>query len=206
MVDTYILEGGSKVLAAFLKFFVLFTPFFALTVFLSITPDDDELRRKLAVRVATAVLTACFVILLLGNLIFQVLGITIDGFRIGAGILLFLTAVDLVRGKAPGSRDVETEEIAIVPLAIPVTIGPASTGAIIIMGAESATKADLIYGCLGMVMAAGSVGLILYLGSEIKKLLKSSGIQVVSKITGVVLAAIAAQLVMVGIKRFLASL
>lgn len=183
----------------FLKFFFLLAPFFVLTVFLSLTPDDKRLRRRLAMRVMRAVFIACFGILLFGNQIFSLFDITIDGFRVGAGLLLFLSAVDLVRGKPLGSRDVGEQDVTVVPLAVPITVGPATTGAIMIMGAESKSLLNLVQGCLGMTLAVGTVGAILFLSSEIQQFLKPSGILVLSKITGVVLAALAAQLVMAGV-------
>ena len=64
----------------------------------------------------------------------ETLGITLDGFRIGAGSLLFLSAVSLVGGNR-SSHDVAPDvDFAVVPLAIPITVGPASIGTLLILG------------------------------------------------------------------------
>ncbi|MDX2109262.1 MAG: MarC family protein [Verrucomicrobiota bacterium] len=193
-------EFLTHIFQVFSKFFFLLAPFFVLAIFLSLTPDDTQLRRKLALRVAIAVLVACFCILFFGNTMFRVFGITLDSFKIGAGALLFLTSVDVVRGKPPASRDVGEQEVTIVPLAIPITVGPATTGAIMILGAESKANGGMTTGCIGLALAVVSLGIILYLGSEIKAVMKAQGILVMSKIMGVVISALAAQMIFTGIK------
>ena len=83
----------SDLISVSLKFFFLLTPFFVLSMFLSVTKDySSEKRRLLAWKVVTAALIACMVILLFGRWIFYVFGITLNAFRIGGGVLLFLSA------------------------------------------------------------------------------------------------------------------
>lgn len=72
------------------KLFFLLTPFFVLSVFLSMTEHMDRAtQRRVAMRTTLAVAIICMVLYLAGNPIFATLGITLDGFRIGAGSLLF---------------------------------------------------------------------------------------------------------------------
>jgi len=80
-------------------------------------------RKKTAFKVTIAVLLITFTMYLFGKYIFMVFGITIDAFRIGAGVLLFLSSISLVQGKTVAQNNKE-EDIAVVPLAIPVTVGP----------------------------------------------------------------------------------
>ncbi|NLE29349.1 MAG: MarC family protein, partial [Phycisphaerae bacterium] len=83
----------------YLKFFFVLTPFFVTSMFLTMTKDfDSPQRRKIALRVMLAVITICFTLYLFGDYIFTVFGITIDAFRVGAGALLFLSAVSLIQG------------------------------------------------------------------------------------------------------------
>ena len=83
-----------------LKYFFLMTPFFALSMFLAMTPDYTSAERgRLANRVILAAFIITVVIFLCGRYIFQVLGISVDAFRIGAGALLFLSAVSLMNPK-----------------------------------------------------------------------------------------------------------
>ena len=129
-------------ISIFIKFFFLLTPFFGLTMFMAMTKHmDAQGRRSTAVRTTCAVVVICLVLFFFGGALFEVLGITVDSFRIGAGSLLFLSAVSLVRGtkSAPEGDDGDP---SVVPLAIPIIVGPASTGALLVMGAGPGRRAE----------------------------------------------------------------
>ncbi len=191
-----------------IKFFFLFTPFFAVSMFLSLTDGYTEIeRRRLVRRVTGAVFVFCFTLFLFGNQIFAVFGITIDAFRVGAGALLFLSAVGLVQAKAispnTSRNEDEDEDVAVVPLALPVIVGPATAGALLVLGAELSEPAEKWIGCLALAVAIASIGLLLFSASFIERGLRRKGIAILSKITGLVLAAMAAQLILVGVRNVL---
>jgi len=190
--------------AIFVKFFFLLTPFFVLSVFLSLTRDAEEkLRRRTAARMTRAVILIALVLYFFGDSIFQIFGITLDSFRIGAGALLFLSGVDLVRGDRVAGRDLDLEEASVVPLAIPITVGPATTGALLILGAEVQDAWQKVIGCLALLAAVLAVGLLLYAGALVERMLGRRGITILSRLTGLIIAAISAQLVFTGIRNFL---
>lgn len=186
----------------FIKFFFLLTPFWVISIFLSMTQEMTlPARRKLALRVTLAVIAACVVLVFAGNAIFRMFDITIDSFRIGAGCLLFLSAVGLVHGKPKAAAAVsEEEDVAVVPLAIPITVGPATTGALLVMGTEFHTVLEKSIGGTALLAAILTVGCLLYLASGVEKVLGQKGLNVLSKLTGLILAALSAQLVMTGIR------
>ena len=191
-----------------LKFFFLVTPFFVLSMFLSMTRDEtDAARRKLALRIAFAAFIVCTVLFFFGNYLFRAFDITLDAFRIGGGSLLFLSAVTLVNGAAETAKIHKNEEdsdIAVVPLAIPVTVGPATTGALLIMGAEANSSTALQLTKFASLCAALlCLGVILYAGVFIERLIKRRGIVILSKLTGLILSALAAQMIFTGIRNFL---
>ena len=83
-------ESTQLFVSIWIKLFFLLTPFFVMSVFLSLTQELSAAeRRKVAVWLTVDVVLICFVLYFLGNAIFSVLGITLDAFRIGAGALLF---------------------------------------------------------------------------------------------------------------------
>lgn len=117
----------------FLKFVFLLTPFFVLSMFLSMTQGwAMRQKRLLALRIGIAAFCTCMILLFFGKWIFEAFDITLDAFRIGGGALLFLSAVGLVNGKVEDKKPLAVEDdsearisdIAVVPLAIPVTVGP----------------------------------------------------------------------------------
>ncbi len=188
----------------FIKFFFLLTPFFALTMFLTMTDGmNNSARKKLAVKITISVYVSCLILFLFGSEIFSIFGITIDAFRIGTGSLLFITAVGLVHSKAAQAAYNFEDDIAVVPLAIPVIVGPATIGAILVMGVEIETFKLKLIGLSALFTSIFFVGMMLYLASYLEHVLKKKGLIIISKITGLILSALAAQLVFTGIKNFM---
>jgi multiple antibiotic resistance protein len=186
-----------------LRFFFLFTPFFALTMFLTLTRSYTETqRRKLAAQVASAAAVICIALFFFGNVVFTVFGITLDAFRVGAGALLFLSAVHLVHPKESAQQSFTEEDISVVPLAIPIVVGPATTGALLVLGGEMPDTQHRITGILALILAVITLGTILFLGSKIERVLGKRGIGILSKITGLILAALAAQMILMGVQHF----
>ncbi len=193
-------------ISTFLKMFFIMTPFFVLSVFLTVTNDVTPSEKKaLAVKVTISVIVASLILLFFGKHIFSIFGITLDAFRIGAGALLFLTAVELVKGNKDGTNisNKDVTQHAVVPLAIPITIGPGAIGILLVMGATFEKTSSLIMGSLAMICAVVVIGFMLYSSTIFEKMLGKQGLLVISKITGLFLAAISAQIIFTGIKNFL---
>lgn len=190
--------------SVWIKFFFLFTPFFALSMFLSMTKEYGEARRRaLATQVALAVAVLCFALFFFGKTVFALFGITLDAFRVGAGALLFLSAVGLVQRGAAMPATGDGQDISVVPLAIPVVVGPATTGTLLVLGAEMPDRAHQVLGCVALALAVFCLGVILHLGAVIERALGPRGLDILTKITGLVLAALAAQMVLSGLTHFL---
>lgn len=185
-----------------LKFFFLFTPFFALSMFLAMTAEKGPReRRALAHRVAFATVVIAGALLYCGPLIFRVFGITVDAFRIGVGILLLLTAISLMNPKEiAGSAE---EDISVVPLAMPVVVGPASCGAIMVSATELAGFVQKAVGFAALASALGAIWGILLLGTWFERRLGRRGISILMRLTALILAALSALMVMTGVVNFM---
>ena len=195
----------SEFFAVFVKFFFILTPFFIIAVFLAITENETvEVRHALAVRITIAVVIISLILFFAGMTIFTTLGITVDAFRIGAGALLFLSGVSLVNGKLelPAAKR-SIMDLAVVPLAIPVTLGPGSVGALVVMSTETTSLTPRLLTALAIVVASLAVGVLLYLSAEIKRLIGRSGISMLSKLTGLILAALSSHMMFTGIAAYL---
>lgn len=187
------------------KFFFVLAPFFVLTMFLALTKGmTKQDQRRIAIRTTIATVVLCGILFFFGNPLFNVLGITLDSFRIGAGALLFLSAVSLVKGGKEGSVHTDGGDLSVVPLAIPVTVGPATVGVMMVMGAGLHGPAEKAIGFAAMTSAIFALGLLLISASRIKQALGTVGIEILTKISGLVLAALAAQIIFTGVKNFLA--
>lgn len=193
-------------IATWIKFFVLFAPFFVVSMFLSLTRSDTPAeRRGTANKAVFAAALASLVLFFFGSPLFELLGITIDSFRIGAGILLFLSAISLVRdgirtnAQVPGGP---REDASVVPLAIPTIIGPATIGAILVYGSEL-HGIEVILGLSGMFLALVCLLALLHAATGVERLLGKTGLNILSKITGLILAAMASEIVLTGITGFM---
>jgi multiple antibiotic resistance protein len=194
----------SLFLSLWIKLFFVLTPFFGLTMFLSMTEGYEEAkRRKLALSVAAAVAISCLVLFFAGHQIFAVFGITLDAFRIGAGILLMLSGISLVNGKAATAASVSSDDVAVVPLAIPIFVGPATVGTLLVLGAELNSFSTKLIGSAALLSAVACITTVLLASSLIKRCLGGKGIVILSKLTGLILAALSAQMIMTGIQGFL---
>ena len=191
-------------ISEFLKFFFLITPFFALSMFLALLPDaDEENRRRVARRTVLAAWIISVARFLFGQVIFKVLGIGVDAFRIGAGALLFLSAVSLMNPKVSASGHEEDDDVAVVPLAMPVVIGPATCGPLLVKGAEIANWSGRVLMILAMTLALAALWAILRVGASIERHLGKKGIAILMRLTGLVLSALSAQMIMTGVRAFL---
>jgi len=193
-------------LHVWIKFFFLLTPFFSMSVFLSLTKEMTNSEKiKISIRVTLAIIIVCSILYFFGNEIFNIFGITLDSFRIGAGSLLFISAVKMVQGSDIPQLNTNNKDIAVVPLAIPVTVGPATTGALLVLGAEVTNTWEKLLGYSALIIASICVGILLVLSTSVKQLIGYNGLTILEKLTGLILSALASQIVFTGIQNFFAN-
>ncbi|OCG40303.1 MarC family protein [Gilliamella sp. Bif1-4] len=192
------------ILSTTVKLFALMTPPAVLSAFLSGTKQyDEELKRKTALKTSCAVFIIGIVLFFFGNTMFSVFGFTLDAFRIGSGALLFITAVSLMNDSPEKNKINSDDDISVVPLAIPLCMGPASIGTIIVMGTSSVGFAANMIGAVSLFIASSGIYAMLLCAKRIAKVLKNTGIAILSKLTGLLISAIAAQVVFTGVSAFL---
>ena len=186
----------------YLKLFFLLTPFFVLGTFITLTDGiDGAMRRKLAMRITLGATCVTLIIFLAGSLIMKVFGITVDAFRGGSGVLLMITAINLVFGKDATQHETRADKLmdrAVVPLATPITAGPATLGTLMVMGTTAETYESRMITAVAIILACCSIGLMLAISDRIHKLLGLAKITIISKLTGLILSAIAVQMIVVG--------
>ena len=195
----------------FLKFLFLLTPFFGLSMFLSMTAAwGAASRKKLALRVGLSGFLISVILLFFGGHIFKAFGLTVDSFRIGGGVLLLLSAIGLVTSRPSdklspkgGNATDEDESIAVVPLAMPTVVGPATIAALLITAAEQNTLRERLIVTAALFGAFLTLTAMFYAADWILRLLGHLGIVILSKLTGLVLAAMASEMIVVGVKHIL---
>jgi len=191
----------------YLKLFFMMTPFFVLSVFLIMGKNLMRYeKRKIILKLGIAVIVASLIFLIFGQYIFNLFGITLDAFKVGAGTVLFLSALEMIKGQneIPDANNKHGADFAIVPLAIPITVGPGMIGILMVMGAEINTVSDVLLISASLIAAVVSLMLVLLISNKIQRLLGPQGLEILPKITGLFVSAIGAQIVFSGIHGFMA--
>jgi multiple antibiotic resistance protein len=193
---------ASSFVASFILLFSVFDVIGTVPLFLALTQDFQEDRVRIvrdSVIIATVIL---LVFASVGQLIFQVLGITINDFKIAGGIILFIIAVDNLRGKISQTRTIAAAQIAAFPLATPLLAGPGAISTVMIY-------ANPPYGLLEifLVILLNSLFafVILERASWVQKALGNNGTQVFTRIIGLLIAAIGIAFIREGIVAILQS-
>ena len=180
------------------------TPFFVLSAYISMTADmTKKSAQQISIKTTFSVLVSCFSVFFFGKYIFALFGITLDAFRIGAGSVLFLNALAMINTRNDIDTIDDQSDISVVPLAIPITVGPGMIGVLMVMGAEPKTPAELLFFSCALLSAGLTIGIVLMSARLIQQYLSPNGISVLQKITGLFVSAIAAQIIFTGIKGFL---
>ncbi len=188
----------------FIKVFVILSPFFAVSMFLLLSGDmDAKTRHHCALRTGVAILVICLSVYFFGSLIFKVLGITLPAFQVGAGTLLFLTSINMVTGKRSEIAPNKDEDFAVVPLAIPMIVGPGTIGTVLVLGTEISSWPQRYIAAGAILLAVVTIGVFLFLAMPIRRLLGQKGLTMMMKLTGLILTAIAAQIILTGVRDFL---
>jgi multiple antibiotic resistance protein len=188
----------------FVKVFFILSPFFSVSMFLLLSGNmDRRARSRCALRTSMAILIICFMVYFFGNLIFHILGITVPAFQVGAGTLLFLTSLQMVSGRRSELAADENEDFAVVPLAIPMIVGPGTIGTLLVFGMQINSTREKIVAGSAILSAVALISLFLFLAMPIGRWLGQKGLQMMMKLTGLILTAIAAQIIFNGVSGFL---
>lgn len=205
----------------YLKYFVLLygglfaitNPIGAVPVFLGVTHDlGREERREIARKTALTVVVTLVLFALVGEWIFEFFGSSVDAFAIAGGVLLFKMAMEMLSGSIStvkisreeteefGGEAVTLEEVAIIPLAIPLISGPGAITTVMLYMARSTDipgKATVI----ASILAIGvTVWLVLCSSGRIQRRLGRVGIKAMTRMMGLILTSMAVQMMINGIK------
>ncbi len=195
-----------KFLMLTLHILILLNPSAVLSTFLALTANEDERTRKnIVLRSAVAVLAAGIILYFSGTVIFNLFGINIDVFRIGGGVILMVCAIKLVlgdNGKKEEKSEAQSGDIAVVPLAIPMAVGPGTSAGLIVIGMEKKTFASIVFNLGAIALAAVLLTALLLAGTKAERTLGKRGIAIITKLTGLFLSALAAGMILEGVKNF----
>jgi multiple antibiotic resistance protein len=191
--------------------FVVVDPIAAVPFFLSLTAGDDVAEKRSTAR--RAAVTAWLVLTffaLAGAIVFKLLGITIAAFKMAGGVLLLITAIDMLRSRPVESRISEGEvtegaakdDVAIVPLAMPLLAGPGSVATVVVLMGR-ARAGEQWWQVLPVLVAIAVTCLCAWIAmsfaAQIDRVLGRTGMSIIERVAGLLLAAIAFQFLIDGV-------
>lgn len=195
-------------ITAFVTFFVIMDPPGLAPVFAALTQGMSAKRRRaIALRACLVAAGVLIAFAALGESILGFIGITMPAFRIAGGILLFLTALDMLferrneRRQNRGEED-DHDDPSVFPMAIPLIAGPGTIATVILLtGQQPGWNGFALV--VGVMLAVLVLNFIFLLGASlIDRALGKTGIVVVTRLLGMLLAALAVQFVLDGVRGF----
>ncbi len=186
-----------------IKIYALMTPTAVLSYFITHTRKfSSKERTGLAARTGIGIFLIGETLFLGGAKLFDIFGFTIDAFRIGVGLLLFLSAVRLMNGDDHSPAPGRGADIGIVPLAIPLGMGPSAIGWVMVLGSDIKNFQDIMIGSVCLFTASLAMFILLCFSELVWRTLGKTGLAIMAKLTALILSAIAAQVIFTGIRAF----
>jgi multiple antibiotic resistance protein len=189
--------------------FAILTPFAAIPIFLSLTEGQSEKEQARTAR--TAVLTIAVLLIIsafLGDSILRLIGTSLHSFRVGGGLVLLLMALSMMSAQVSSVQQtreeaeeaVQKQAIGVVPIGIPLLAGPGSISAVIIQMERSADWGHraMVVACILFVCALvwGALSLATPIGDRLGR----TGLNILNRLFGLMLAAIAVEVIATGLR------
>lgn len=200
-------------ISVYMKFFIgllaIVNPVGSIPIFLDACKDMNEKERNNTGKmVFFTVLAVLLIVLVSGEFVLRFFGITINSFRVAGGILLFMMALSMLHARVSNAKqtkeeaqDLESKDsVAIVPLGIPLLAGPGAISTVILYSQQNHNFIDyLILG--GIIFVVSLISwLCLRISIRAKDIMGQTGINVITRIMGLIMAAIGVEIIATGLK------
>ncbi len=198
----------TQTLIAFGSLFSIVDPFAAVPTFLALSGAQP---RPMQTRTALRASATCFVVLtvfgLAGQVIFSFFGITLPAFKITGGIVLFGVGLEMMRAKHSGTRgtseeaiEAETrEDVGLIPLGLPLLSGPGAIATVLVLVGKSRGFEQRLSIFIAIALVSVSALLTLRSAEIVARALGKTGINIIGRVMGLVLAAVAMQFILDGV-------
>lgn len=204
----FINDIGTKFLLAFISLFMIVDPIGIVPTILSLTRGYSEADTEKVIKRACLIGAEVLIFFqLFGNFLFGFMHIDLNAFKVAGGILLFMTAWDMLKAKNADEKypsevheAVERDDISIFPIAMPLLAGPGAITSVIVYSNDP--KGSFVENSIVSIFAIALTFFLAFFifkySTKIKKLLGQSGISVLQRVMGILLAALSLQLIIEG--------
>ena len=190
---------------AFVTLFVIMDPPGATPIFLGLVGDKSARERtRLAWQAAAVSLFVIASFALFGQLILDYMNVSIEALQAAGGLLLLYVSLQLLTGTSQGGAEKKSNNIGMVPLGTPLLAGPGAIVATMIYVQKADTSGQFLGLALAIVAVHLIIGTVLMASSKIVHIIKEAGVSLLASIAGLLLAAIAVQMLANAIKAFIA--
>jgi multiple antibiotic resistance protein len=205
-------EALSFAIIALPSLIVITNPLLVTSVFITLTASyPPEARKALARRTTIVAFAVLMAFAIGGTLLFKMFSITIGAFQIAGGIILSIVAVHMLNAQASRTKQTPEEmdeamsknDIAVVPLAIPMTSGPGAITAVIMLAGDAKDAGHIGVLLISIVITMIVIFAFLRNASRVQRFLGPSGLNIATRLMGLILAAIAVQFIINGAKSVL---
>ncbi len=192
--------------SVYLTLFVIMDPPGIIPIFLALTARRGaKVMAKLALQAALTSFGVIVMFALFGERILSFLGITLPALQASGGLLLLIIALELLTGKTDEPTEVDDVNVAMVPLGTPMLAGPGAIVATILFVRQSDTAPEVTALVLGIVLIHVTIFLAMRFSTVLARVLRPTGILVLTRIAGLLVSAIAVQLIANGVFGFIAA-
>jgi multiple antibiotic resistance protein len=191
---------------SFVTLFVIMDPPGAAPIFLGLVADKTQrVRRILAMQAAAVSFLVISIFALFGRVILEYLNISLEALQAAGALLLLLVALELLTGNAKSMNDDSNSNVALVPLGTPLLAGPGAIVATMIFVQQVDSRSMGLALVAAVIAVHVAIALVLMASTTILKVIKESGVTLVARIAGLLLAAIAVQMLVDAIRVFVAA-
>ncbi len=203
MNDALLVSATTFGIQAFVTLFVIMDPPGATPIFLALVKDQPSRKRILmAWQGATVSLVVIVAFAIFGKFILDYLHISVEALQGAGGLLLLLIALELLTGRDSSSDSSKDVNVALVPLGTPLLAGPGAIVTTIVFVQNADTASMKLALAAAIVTVHLAIGLTLMFSTKIVGLIKESGVTLLARIAGLLLAAIAVEMIVQAIKGF----
>ena len=191
---------------SFVTLFVIMDPPGAAPIFLGLVADKTQrVRRILAMQAAAVSFLVISIFALFGRVILEYLNISLEALQAAGALLLLLVALELLTGNAKSMNDDSNSNVALVPMGTPLLAGPGAIVATMIFVQQVDSRSMGLALVAAVIAVHVAIALVLMASTTILKVIKESGVTLVARIAGLLLAAIAVQMLVDAIRVFVAA-
>ena len=206
MSDALLVSATTFGIQAFVTLFVIMDPPGATPIFLGLVGDKTPRERvRLAWQAAGVSLFVIASFALFGQFILEYMNVSIEALQAAGGLLLLYVSLQLLTGTSKGGADQKSSNIGMVPLGTPLLAGPGAIVATMIYVQKADSTAQFIGLAIAIVAVHLIIGTVLMASTKIIGVIKDSGVTLLASIAGLLLAAIAVQMLANAIKAFAAN-